>query len=59
MEAVESLFECLEQVPDPRRARLTGVCMGFSCRAWQVISKLGLGSGHGSGSSHTRRQSLP
>ena len=31
MEAAESLFECLEQVPDPRRARgvrLTRVGMG-------------------------------
>ena len=26
MEAAESLFKCLEQVPDPRKARLTGVC---------------------------------
>ena len=26
MEASESLFGCLEQVPDPRKARLTGVC---------------------------------
>ena len=38
---------------------LTGVCIGFQVGAWQVISKLGLGSGHGSGSSHTRRQNLP
>ena len=39
--------------------RLRGVCIGFHVGAWQVISKLGLGAGHGSGSSHTRRQSLP
>ena len=43
MEAVESLFECLEQVPDPRRARLTGVCMGFSCRGMAGDLQVGFG----------------
>ena len=38
---------------------LTGVCKELLRRAWQVISKLGLGSGQGSGSSQTRLQRRP
>ena len=38
---------------------LTGVCIGFHVGAWRVISKSGLGSGQGSGSSHTRLQNRP
>ena len=33
MEAAESLFECLEQVPDPRRAR--GVRHPFQLAIWR------------------------
>ena len=33
--------------------------MGFQAGAWQVTPRLGLGSGHGSGSSHTRLHSRP
>ena len=57
--AIEECFEEAKgQSPSPAKA-LRGVCIGFHVGAWRVISKLGLGSGHGSGSSHTRRQSLP
>ena len=38
---------------------LTGVCIGFHAGAWRVTSKLDLGSGQGSGSSHTRLQDRP
>ena len=38
---------------------LTEVCIGFHVGAWRVISKSGLGSGQGSGSSHTRLQNRP
>ena len=38
---------------------LTGVCIGFHVGAWRVTSKSGLGSGQGSGSSHTRLQNRP
>ena len=41
------------------RPSLTGVCIGFHAGAWRVISKSGLGSGQGSGSSHTRLQNRP
>ena len=38
---------------------LTGVCIGFSCRGMAGASRLDLGSGQGSGSSHTRLQNRP
>ena len=38
---------------------LTGVCIGFHVGAWRVTSMSGLGSGQGSGSSHTRLQNRP
>ena len=41
------------------RDALTGVCIGFHAGAWRVTSKSGLGSGQGSGSSHTRLQNRP
>ena len=43
----------------PLGGGLTGVCIEFQAGARQWISRPGLGSGHGSGSSHTRLQSLP
>ena len=38
---------------------LTGVCIGFHVGAWRVTSRSDLGSGQGSGSSHTRLQNRP
>ena len=43
----------------PRSSRLTGVCIGFHVGAWRVTSRSDLGSGQGSGSSHTRLQNRP
>ena len=43
----------------PPRRRLTGVCIGFHVGAWRVTSRSDLGSGQGSGSSHTRLQNRP
>ena len=40
-------------------AGLTGVCIGFHVGAWRVTSRSDLGSGQGSGSSHTRLQNRP
>ena len=45
--------------PTPLSPKLTGVCIEFQAEARQWISRPGLSSGHGSGSSHTRLQSLP
>ena len=45
-------------IPAPR-LRLTGVCIGFHVGAWRVTSRSDLGSGQGSGSSHTRLQNRP
>ena len=52
--------------PEPQRlpelspsTRLTGVCIGFHVGAWRVTSRSDLGSGQGSGSSHTRLQNRP
>ena len=49
MEAAESLFKHLEQVSDPRRARLTGVCIGFLCggMAGDLQVELGFRPGFG------------
>ena len=42
-----------------RGPQLTGVCIGFHIGAWRVTSRSDLGSGQGSGSSHTRLQNRP
>ena len=44
MEAAESLFECLEQVPDPRRAR--GVRHPFQAILRLTLAELGLRPDH-------------
>ena len=57
--AIEECFEEAKGQSLPPRRRLTGVCIGFHVGAWRVTSRSDLGSGQGSGSSHTRLQNRP